>query len=66
MFATGYYASYLFVRSNREITWADGRYRIVSMHHPVISDNIAIILYWPLIRLDEATTDPYDLGVKPE
>lgn len=61
-----YIGSYGAVSANREVGFIEGRYRIVGMHNSMISDDIALVIYKPLIWLDELTLGSNDLDIKPE
>ncbi len=61
-----YIGSYGAVSANREVRFVDGGYRIVSMNNALISDENSLVIYKPLIWLDELTLGSNDLDIKPE
>lgn len=61
-----YIGSYGAVSANREIRFVGDRYRIVSMNNSLVSDDVALMAYKPLLMLDELTLGSSDLDVKPE
>jgi hypothetical protein len=64
--ASVYFANYCVVRTNSEIAFQDGRYRIKSMHNALFSDSVLFKLYRPLVLADQLTMGPEDVDHKPE